>query len=80
MNFQDLLNGSAEFESIIEQAQKGKFPIHVTGPSESVKAHFVMSVLNKLDKKGFIITYSEMSVNEKSAHVDRARSMQFYAT
>ena len=64
MKFYDLLTGSAEFESIIEEAQNGKFPIHVTGPSESVKAHFVMSVLAKTGKRGFIITYSEMQAKK----------------
>ncbi|MBQ3110970.1 MAG: transcription-repair coupling factor [Clostridia bacterium] len=64
MKFQDLLQSSAEFENIIEEAKKGKFPIHVTGPSESVKAHFVMSLLAKLQRKGFIITYSEMQAKK----------------
>ncbi len=64
MKFYDLLDGSAEFENIIEEAKNGKFPIHVTGPSESVKAHFVMSFLCKMERKGFIITYSEMQAKK----------------
>ncbi len=64
MNFHDLLKGSAEFEEIISDAQKSKYPIHVTGPSESVKAHFVMSFLKKMEKKGFIVTYSEMQAQK----------------
>ena len=64
MNFRDLLKSSAEFENIITQAQKNNYPIHVTGPTESVKAHFVMSFLKEIDKKGFIITYSEMQAKK----------------
>ncbi len=64
MKFHDLLEGSAEYEAIIESAQTNKYPIHVTGPSESVKAHFVMSFLSKVQKKGFIITYSEMQAKK----------------
>lgn len=59
MKFQSLLDGSAEYENIIASAKKNMYPIHVTGPSESVKAHFVMSFLNSTGKKGFIVTYSE---------------------
>ncbi len=64
MKFQDLLTTSAEYESIILAAKENKFPIHVTGPSESVKAHFVVSALNSLGKKGFIITYNEMQAKK----------------
>lgn len=59
MKFQDLLTGSAEYESILTAAHENKFPIHVTGPSESVKAHFVVSLSNSSDTKSFIVTYSE---------------------
>ncbi len=64
MKFQDLLTGSAEYENIVAAAKNDMFPIHVTGPSESVKAHFVVSLLNSLDKKSFIITYSEMQARK----------------
>ncbi len=64
MKFQDLLTGSAEYENIVAAAKENMFPIHVTGPSESVKAHFVVSLLNSLDKKCFIITYSEMQARK----------------
>ena len=64
MKFQDLLTGSAEYENIVAAAKENMFPIHVTGPSESVKAHFVVSLLNSLDKKSFIITYSEMQARK----------------
>lgn len=61
MKFTDLLNVSAEFSSIIEAAEAKKFPIHVTGPTESVKAHFVVSFTEQTNtNKCFIITYSEM--------------------
>lgn len=64
MNFRDILAGSAEFENIISEAKNGMYPIHVTGPAESVKAHFVMSFLNSVGKKGFLITYSEMQAKK----------------
>ncbi len=61
MNFTQLLDSSAEFESIIKALEDKKFPIHITGPTESVKAHFVVSFFEKTDsKKCFIITYSEL--------------------
>lgn len=64
MKFQDLLKSSAEFENIITSAEKGMYPMHITGPSESVKAHFVVSFLNSLNKKGFIVTYSELQARK----------------
>lgn len=64
MKFQELLYGSAEFDNIISQADKNMYPIHVTGPAESVKAHFVMSFLNAVGRKGFLITYSEMQAKK----------------
>ena len=64
MNFSNLLTNSAEYEKIITSANSGLYPMHVTGPSESVKAHFVVSLLKSLDKKGFIITYSELQAKK----------------
>ena len=64
MKFHELLQSSAEFEAVLKSAEENKYPIHVTGPSESVKAHFVMSFLSRMQRKGFIITYSEMQAKK----------------
>jgi transcription-repair coupling factor (superfamily II helicase) len=64
MRFQELLDASAEFEKIISTAKDGVYPIHVVGPSESVKAHFAVSFLKKTGKKCFLITYSELQAQK----------------
>ncbi|MGM9552443.1 MAG: transcription-repair coupling factor [Clostridia bacterium] len=64
MKFEELLLSAAEYDNIIESAKKGRYPIHITGPSESVKAHFVVSLLASLNKRGFIVTYSELQAQK----------------
>ncbi|MCD8048498.1 MAG: hypothetical protein LUG52_02655 [Clostridia bacterium] len=64
MRFENLLAESAEYEDILSAAQNDNYPIHIVGPSESVKAHFVVSLLKNLNKKGFIITHSELQARK----------------
>lgn len=64
MKFQNLLDGSAEYENIISAAENNMYPMHVVGPSESVKAHFAVSFLEKTAKKCFLITYSELQAQK----------------
>ncbi len=64
MRIEELISSAAEYENILKAAQNGHYPIHITGPSESVKAHFVVSFLNSLNKKAFIITYSELQAKK----------------
>ncbi len=64
MKFEELLSQSAEYTAILKAARGNQYPIHVTGPSESVKAHFVVSLIKNLDKKCFIITYSELQAQK----------------
>lgn len=60
MDLTSLLSNSAEFDEILNSAKTKAYPIHITGPSESVKAHFLVSLLREIKKKCFIITYSEL--------------------
>ncbi len=64
MIFNELLSGSAEFDNIVNSAKNNLYPIHITGPSESVKGHFVVSLMSVLEKKCFIITYSELQAGK----------------
>lgn len=64
MRFEELLSESAEYGAVVKAAQGDMYPIHVVGPSESVKAHFVVSLAESVKKKCFIITYSELQANK----------------
>lgn len=64
MKLINLLSQSAEFEEIISSAKNNLYPIHVTGPAESVKAHFLVSFLKSVEKKCFLVTYSELQANK----------------
>ncbi len=64
MRFENLLEGSAEYEKIISMAKDNSYPLHIVGPSESVKAHFAASFLKNIGKKCFMVTYSELQAQK----------------
>ena len=56
----NLLDNSREFKEIISKAEKGLYPISVSGSADAQKAHLADSVARKLSKKVFIITYNDI--------------------
>lgn len=57
--FASILNSMPEFISCIEDLQKGKTPIHITGMTGSQKCHFIYSLCKQSGKKCLVITYDE---------------------
>ncbi len=56
----NLLGNSKEFKTIIEKANKGAYPISISGAADAQKAHLADSVARKLNKKIFVITYNDI--------------------
>ena len=59
MIFENLLSSSAEFEEIYDAAKSSKFPISISGISDSARVHIAYSLCRKLNKKLLFVTYSE---------------------
>lgn len=58
-DFASILNNMPEFISCLEDLQKGKTPIHITGMTGSQKCHFIYSLCKQSGKKCMVITYDE---------------------
>ena len=55
-DFANLLNSMPEFNSCLEDLQKGRTPIHITGMTGSQKCHFIYSLCKATGKKCLVIT------------------------
>lgn len=60
--FEEMLNGSAEFEEVCDGAEKGLFPIAISGAGDAVKSHIACLLCKKLGKKLLFVTFSEANV------------------
>ncbi|MDO4563503.1 MAG: transcription-repair coupling factor [Clostridia bacterium] len=61
MKLDELLQPSAEFESIIKAVSGNEFPINIVGTSESQKAHLVASLMSQGGRGALVVTASESS-------------------
>ncbi len=55
-----LLDNSKEFNNIINGAERGEFPISITGCADAQKAHIIDYIAKKLEKKVFVVTYNDI--------------------
>ena len=65
-DFANLLNSMPEFNSCLEDLQKGRTPIHITGMTGSQKCHFIYSLCKATGKKCLVITYDEVEAGRIS--------------
>ena len=55
-----LLNNSKEFNTIIEKAKSGNYPISISGSADAQKAHLASSIARTLGKHIFFVTYNDI--------------------
>ena len=58
--FDSLLENSRQFNEIINAAQKGKFPVMISGSADAQKAHLINSICEKLEKRAFVVTHNDI--------------------
>ena len=58
--FNTLLDNSKQFKAITDAAEKGKYPIMISGSADAQKAHLINTICTKLNKKAFVITYNDI--------------------
>ena len=57
--YDHMLDDSAEFEELLDASKDKKFPISISGVSDTARAHIAYSICKKINKKLLFITYAE---------------------
>ncbi len=62
--YDNMLDDSAEFEELYDASKAGKFPVSISGVSDTARAHIACSLCKKLNKKLLFITYAESNAKK----------------